>query len=311
MEINGTWETCSKCKQKYKSKNGLNFVCPHCHQVRWGDIITFLILGLICLILFLYISPILYSNWLQISVKIVTGILGLLCPIAATIGIIQAFRVKKQKVEEVPTQNLVQENQLEIRSESEMANSEHVSKWKEGLEVWIAWRAEYPEIHPNLRGADLSNTELAGADLEFADLSGANLSQTVLNLAFLLNANFSDADMHMVNLSYCVANGETKLGRADLKHANLTGSKLIGVDLNEANLQIANLCDANLNRARLRNANLSFANLRGTDLSQADIRGANFSNSDLSDTNLKLSLFDKQTVWPAGFHPTEVGAISE
>jgi len=311
METSGTWETCSKCKQKYKSKNGLNFVCPHCYQVRWGDIITFLILGLICLILFLYISPILYSTMLQITVKIVTGILGVFSPIVATIGIIQAFRVKKLIVEEVPKQSLVLEKLPGIRSESEMANSEHVAKWKEGLEGWIAWRAEYPEIHPNLRGADLSNTELAGADLEFADLRGANLSQTVLNLSFLLNANFSDADMQMVNLSYCVANAETKMSRTDLKHANLTGAKLIGVDLNDANLQIANLSEANLKSANLRNANLSFANLSGADLSQADIRGANFSNSDLSDSILKLSLFDKQTVWPAGFHPIEAGAISE
>jgi len=280
METSGTWETCSKCKQKYKSKNGLNFVCPHCQQVRWGDIITFLILGFICLILFLYIAPILFTNWLQITVKIVTGILGLLFPIAAVIGITQAFGVKKLKVEGMTTQNNVLENQLETRTGSEMANSEHVSKWKEGLEVWIAWREENPGIRPNLRGADLSCTELAGADLEFADLSGANLSQTVLNLAFLLNANFSDANMQMINLSYCVANGETKMSRADLKHANLKGAKLDRVDLNEANLQIANMCDANLNCARLRNANLSFANLSGADLSQADIRGANLTNTD-------------------------------
>ena len=311
VEISSTWETCSKCKQKYQSKNGLNFVCPYCNQVRWGDIITFLILGLISLILYFYITPILFTNWLRITSKIVTGIMVLLCPVVAAVGIIQAIGVKKPIVEGITAHDSVQSIQPDHWSESEMANNEHVTKWKEGLEAWIAWREKNPEIHPNLRGADLSGTELSGADLECADLSGASLSQTILNLAFLLNANLSDAILQQANLSYCVANSETKMARADLKHANLTGSKLARVDLNEANLQIANICDANLNRANLRNANLSFANLNGADLSQADIRGANFSNTDLSDTLLKMSLFDKQTVWPVGFHPTEAGAIRE
>ena len=311
MEISSTWETCSKCKQKYQSKNGLNFVCPFCNQVRWGDIITFLILGLICLILFIYITPILFTNWLRITVKIVTAILGFLCPYAAVTGIIQAFKVKKQIVEEFTNQNTVLENQSETMNNMEMANDEHVSKWKEGLESWIAWREENPGIHPNLRGADLSGTELSGADLEYSDLSGANLSQTVLNLAFLLNANFSDAILQQANLSYCVANSETKMTRTDLRHANLTGAKLVKTDLKGANFQIANMCDANLNRANLQNANFSFANLDGADLSQADIRGANFSNTDLKNTNLKLSLYDQHTIWPGGFHPTQAGAISE
>jgi uncharacterized protein YjbI with pentapeptide repeats len=55
--------------------------------------------------------------------------------------------------------------------------------------AWNAWRAENPNIRPDLRGAVLNRTDLRGADLseanlEGAALTGANLSGANLRRAF-------------------------------------------------------------------------------------------------------------------------------
>jgi len=40
-----------------------------------------------------------------------------------------------------------------------MANDEHVSLLKQGVDAWNAWRDENPDIRPDLSGADLSGAE--------------------------------------------------------------------------------------------------------------------------------------------------------
>jgi uncharacterized protein YjbI with pentapeptide repeats len=61
-----------------------------------------------------------------------------------------------------------------------MADEEHFALLKKGVAAWNAWRKENPDIHPDLRGADLiaaslSRANLFGADLIEANLSGADL----------------------------------------------------------------------------------------------------------------------------------------
>jgi hypothetical protein len=56
-----------------------------------------------------------------------------------------------------------------------MANDEHVALLKQGVAAWNAWRAENPNIRPDLRGAVLNRTDLRGADLSEADLEEAAL----------------------------------------------------------------------------------------------------------------------------------------
>jgi hypothetical protein len=83
-----------------------------------------------------------------------------------------------------------------------------------------------------------------------------------------------------------------RLGRKDLRGANLSGAKLIGAYLsgaylsgaylNGANLRGADLCGANLRGANLSGANLSGAYLSGANLSRANLRGAYLSGADLS-----------------------------
>src|SRR5260370_42320696 len=61
-----------------------------------------------------------------------------------------------------------------------MANKEHLDILKQGVETWNQWRKEYPDIHPDLIGADLSDIDLRKADFSDAYLIQANLIGTDL-----------------------------------------------------------------------------------------------------------------------------------
>src|SRR3954468_3441589 len=54
-----------------------------------------------------------------------------------------------------------------------MVEGEHVARLKQGVEAWNAWRRDGSCARPNLRGADLQQTDLVGADLSAADLCHA------------------------------------------------------------------------------------------------------------------------------------------
>jgi uncharacterized protein YjbI with pentapeptide repeats len=140
-----------------------------------------------------------------------------------------------------------------------MANQEHLKILQQGTAVWNEWRAQHPEIRPDLSDAKLSDAKLRDANLSFANLNGATL----------------DTD-----LSFATLNG------ADLEGANFNGATLFYADLSDANLSDAELSDANLGRAGLSKANLSGASLNGADLSKADLYGADLSGADLSGATL-------------------------
>jgi len=57
---------------------------------------------------------------------------------------------------------------------------EHLEILKRGVEAWNAWRAENPDVEPELGGADLRDAALAGANLVNAHLGGADLAGTIL-----------------------------------------------------------------------------------------------------------------------------------
>jgi len=138
-----------------------------------------------------------------------------------------------------------------------MANEEHLALLRQETDDWNDWRADNPEITPNLIGADLSGAHLSGVNLYGANLSGANLSGANLNGAHLFGT--------------------------DLYGADLYGASLIGAHLNGANLSRADLSRANLSRANLSRANFSGTNLSGTNLYGADIGYTSFSDIDLGE----------------------------
>jgi Pentapeptide repeats (8 copies) len=141
--------------------------------------------------------------------------------------------------------------------------------------AWNAWRDENPNIHPDLREANLSAAKLSRADLRPADLREANLSGADLSGADLSGANLSFADLGGANLS------EASLKKADLGFAYLNAANLNAADLSEANLSAAKLIGANLSRADLIKANLS-----GTDLSRACLLWATLVDTDFTCADL-------------------------
>ncbi len=151
-----------------------------------------------------------------------------------------------------------------------MANKQHLSLLKQGIDTWNVWRREYPKIQPILSGADLSETTLDGFNLSRANLSTVDLSGATLSRANLSRADLSGAILFKSNLS------ETSLFKANLSDANLSGS----------DLSRAIFCRAILSRATLRKVNLSKADLSGAILSDANFSGANLIGADLSEANL-------------------------
>ncbi|MGH9240725.1 MAG: pentapeptide repeat-containing protein [Vicinamibacterales bacterium] len=92
--------------------------------------------------------------------------------------------------------------------------------------------------------------------------------------------------------------------KLDLRHTDLRGAefwdaRLEWTDFWGAHLEGAKLWGAVLRHAKLDNARLSGANLRAAKLEQASLEGADVTGA----------IFDRNTVWPAGFDARRRGAV--
>ena len=112
-----------------------------------------------------------------------------------------------------------------------MANDEPVRLLKQGVEAWNAWRAENPDVRPDLRWAHLFEADLTGANLSWANLSWANLSGLDLRWAHLIGANLNEANLEKANLV------ETDLTGADLTGCHICGVSAWGLRLSEGTIQ--------------------------------------------------------------------------
>ena len=95
--------------------------------------------------------------------------------------------------------------------------------------------------------ANLSDANLKGIDLSNTDLTSANL-----NNAYLKRANLSNARLTNVNLR-CACLTDANLSGANLTHADLRSATLISANLENANLSNANLLNADLRRSKTKN----------------------------------------------------------
>ncbi len=141
-------------------------------------------------------------------------------------------------------------------------------------------------LHPNLRGVDWSDVDLAGHSLRGADLTAATLDRATL----LAGSPGTRPDLTRVrlvgaSLQDVRANGaqllEADLTGADLSGAVLTDAQLDRVIATRADFAGANLKDVHSVQAQMRGANLRGANLHGATLILADLQRA-----DLADANL-------------------------
>jgi uncharacterized protein YjbI with pentapeptide repeats len=164
-----------------------------------------------------------------------------------------------------------------------MADPEHLSILKQGVNVWNKWRSKNPNIKPDLRRAQLTE----------ANLEGANFKETNLDWTKFYKANLSSADFTEVDLSSADLRG-ANLKKANLEKTNLTGKSLYGIDFRGANLGDANLTNAQFLETNLEGAKLYGANFSGIDFNKFSFQGFNLSEakfikSNLSDANFKGS----------------------
>ncbi len=206
-----------------------------------------------------------------------------------------------------------------------MANEEHLSILKNGVEKWNKWREEKQNIKPDLRKADLRSANLSDANLSVANLTeaklgGTNLTRVDLTGADLTEANFSDKKIDKSKTSIISSFYPANLSDANLTHANLTkahleratfinavlsganlfGADLTGADFTEAHLFGANLTEADLTEAKLggtylMGTNLTEAKLFGADLTKANLTKANLTGTDLTSAHLSGAVIDGDT----------------
>ena len=96
-----------------------------------------------------------------------------------------------------------------------MANKEHLMALRQGTEAWNAWRKQNPDAQPDLHGALLMETQLAGVYLPKANLAKADFCESNLQ-----GANFAKADLRGSNVD------GANLAQADLRETDLQGAQL-------------------------------------------------------------------------------------
>jgi hypothetical protein len=152
-----------------------------------------------------------------------------------------------------------------------MANPEHLAILMQGSRAWNEWRKEASNttIIPDLKGAELQDSDLREfnlvlaqiddahlerADFRFSDLRSASLVRTVA-----INANFNGSDL-----------GGARFEAADLRSTQLFQATMLGADLSGADLREALLIQTVLDSAILTGANLTQAHLNGAILTGID-----------------------------------------
>ncbi|MGB3309160.1 MAG: pentapeptide repeat-containing protein [Nodosilinea sp.] len=176
-----------------------------------------------------------------------------------------------------------------------MANEQHLSILKQGVEIWNQWRKENPHVIPDLCGikfrfARLSGINFSRTNLAESDFSGAHLIGANLTSAKLLKSTHIGADLSAAQFINTIAIG-ANLSRATFIQADLSRAMLSTANLSRADLRGANLTEANLFKAKLTSANLKWANFARGNLGRADFSWADISQADLRRANLPSANF--------------------
>ncbi len=102
------------------------------------------------------------------------------------------------------------------RTERAMADEQHVTLLRRSVREWNRWRAENPQVTPDLAGAGLRGLDLRGANLSGAKLKGADLRGGVLSGCSFIGAEFAAANLF-----------KAALDSADLDRADLRGARFL------------------------------------------------------------------------------------
>ncbi|WP_308210247.1 pentapeptide repeat-containing protein [Amycolatopsis iheyensis] len=115
-----------------------------------------------------------------------------------------------------------------------------------------------------------------------------------------LRLYLSRVDLRSANLDH------GKLLDAQIRHANLARSWLVGAKFDKSDLCHTDFGGTRAIQARfvgsvLRGANFADADVAGADFRRADLRGADLRARNLDEADLTGALVDEKTVWPEGF----------
>lgn len=204
-----------------------------------------------------------------------------------------------------------------------MANQEHLDIFWQSADIWNQWRADNPNITPDLSYADLSGVDLSDStfsgDMSYANLSGVDLTKATffyVNLSgaifqktnfirsvFIPNkpAGFAQAYAHIGSYKNFDL-GNTNLSHANLSNSNMTNflfsssviftetrfekANIIEAIFKEFNFEQIDLSGANLIELDLRSFKLKSYCLMNCDLSKSDLSGMDLSNINFESANL-------------------------
>jgi hypothetical protein len=115
---------------------------------------------------------------------------------------------------------------------------QRIALLRRGAKAWNAWRAERPDVIPDLSGADLTGTDLSGANLRQVklintNLNGARLDGADLTDAFLFKTTLQGSSLRDAALEQAQLIG-VELAQADCAGARFSGTIVANMDLREA-----------------------------------------------------------------------------
>lgn len=178
----------------------------------------------------------------------------------------------------------------------------------------------------DLSGVNFTNANMRAVKLDGTKLRAANLSGAILNLAWVMRADFTDADLSRASMQGPVvapgleislahapiftrakfpgARVIARFSRFDLREADFSGAHLgadmrnqsmglMRMDFTSANLEGANFAGADLGRALLSWANLRTTNFRGAKLHMANFVGADLRGADLTGADATGATFEQ------------------
>ena len=106
-----------------------------------------------------------------------------------------------------------------------MARKEHVSRIRQGVAVWNQWRADNPDVIPDLSEAGLRGLDLTGANLDGAHLRDADLRGTILSRANLIRSDLAGANLFKAIVDAADLTGAELRGARFLDCAQLTAAR--------------------------------------------------------------------------------------
>jgi uncharacterized protein YjbI with pentapeptide repeats len=136
---------------------------------------------------------------------------------------------------------------------------------------FIEWKKHRQNQLSSIERRDMSGHDLRGADLSWSNMVRVNLSEANLENAVLYRTQLEGAELSGSQLQHAYLK-QARMEGADLSRANLNGSKLI----------LAEMEWSNLSNAWIENAILSGVRMNGASLHGARMSQANFSPMYLS-----------------------------